>query len=347
MTRVARIALWCTLGLTACSQSGSRAGRDPYVAADDPAEFVVRNETTTRKRFGREMRQLLLAGRYDSLDTIARGLREHRTRWPNGLWKLRSFYVYGFGEPDQETSETQWRELLAGLTQWVRSTGSMASHVALADALVGYAWHARGEGYASEVTEAGDLLFHRRLAEAESVLLAAAHLPEHCPGWASEMLRVALGQGWDRAKYDSLFAQAIAAEPSYESYYEKRGSWLLPRWYGEHGEWERDAEQVAARVGSPEGDAMYARVVWHLAEYYGNVFDDASVSWERTARGYEHLVRTYPHSLELQSQFALLAAQANDPDRARTMFGRMGSRVDPEIWRTRERFIAIRDWAQQ
>ncbi len=347
MMRLARIALWCALGLTACSPSGGRAGRDPDAAADDPAEFVIRNETTTRERFGREMRKLLLAGRYDSLDYIARGLREQRTRWPNGFWKLRSFYVYGFEEPDQETSETQWRGLLGGLTQWVRSTGSVTAHVALAEALAGYAWHARGDGYASEVTEAGDLLFRRRLAEAESVLVAAARLPDYCPGWASAMQRVALGQGWDRARYDSLFTQAIAADPSYELYYETRAVWLLPRWNGEAGEWERDAEQVATRLGSPEGDAIYARIVWHLARYYQNVFDDASASWERTARGYEQLIRTYPHSLELQSQFALLATQAKDPDRAHTMFERMGSRIDPEIWRTRERFIAIRDWSLQ
>jgi hypothetical protein len=347
MTRLTLVALWCILGLTACSSGGNSGSRDLDSSADDPAELVVRNETVTRERFGRDMRRLLLAGKYDSLDHIARHLRTERIRWPNGFRKLRTFYVLGFDGPDQETSETQWREMIGHLNQWVGSTGSVTAHVALAMGLTGYAWHARGSGYASEVTDAGDQLFRRRLAEAEAVLVAAAGLPERCPGVAAAMLRVALGQGWERTRYDSLFARATADEPSYEAYYASKATRLLPRWHGEVGEWERFAGEAADRLGAKDGDAMYARIVWYLAEYYDNVFDETAASWERTARGYEHLVRTYPHSLELQSQFALLAAQARDRGRARVMFDRMGSRVDGEIWRTRERFIAIREWAMQ
>jgi hypothetical protein len=133
---------------------------------------------------------------------------------------------------------------------------------------------------------------------------------------------VALGRGWDRGSYDSLFNAAVEAEPSYESYYELEAYRRLPRWFGTEGEWERFAAEAADHMGGPEGDAVYARIVWFLTEYYENVFYETAASWERTSRGYQQLLRTYPHSLELQSQYAMLATRAENRGQARLMFNR-------------------------
>jgi hypothetical protein len=337
------------LSLTACSGWGDRPGnlRDLDPEAGAPAELVVRNETRERKDFGRQMRDLLQSGRYDSLEHIARGLRQQRIRWPNGDWKLRSFYVYGFDSPSQET-ETQWKVFLGQLRGWIAARpSSVTAHVALGSGLRGYAWHARGEGWSHEVTDAGRQLFQKRLSEADSVLRASQRLPEYCPGMRAVLLRVALGQGWDRGTYDSVFNAAIEAEPSYESYYELKAYRLLPRWYGAKGEWERFAAEAADHIGGPEGDAVYARIVWSLWKYHENMFKDTAASWERTSRGYQQLLRTYPHSLELQSQYAILAAQAENRAQARLMFDRMGPHVDPAVWYSRERFVGVREWAMQ
>jgi hypothetical protein len=295
------------------------------------------------------MQRLLLAGQYDSLDGIARDLRGQRTRWPNGLWKLRSFYEFGFNEPAHDSSETEWKALLGHLREWAQTRPtSITARVALAQTLVGYAWHGRGSGYAHETSDIQNRLFQDRLRQAASVVQATQGLSEYCPGLPAVALRVALGLRWDRRTYDSIYDKAIEREPSYEFYYEHKAFYLLPRWYGEQGEWERYAEQAAIRLGGSEGDAMYARIVWSLEDYYPNsMFKESSASWERTARGYQHLIHTSPHSLELQSEFAKLATQAADQEQARAMFVRIGSRIDPYVWATREIFVNVRAWALQ
>jgi hypothetical protein len=315
-----------------------------------PAELVIRNETRERREFGRQVRALLVAKQYDSLEHIARRLRQERTRWPNGSWKLRSYYDEAFDGPVVKTSESEWKMFLEQLREWiaVRPT-SVTAHVALAHAVIEYGWHARGRGYAHEVTEAAHRLLHERLEQADSVLQAAARLKEFCPATAATRLRVALADhDWSRERYDSLFEAAVAAEPSYEQYYERKAYYLLPRWHGREGEWQRWAEQVADRIGGEEGDAMYARIVWLLVEYQGtDMFEDDGVSWERTSRGYQYLTRTYPNSLELQSQYALLATWTEDRDHARAMFERIGPRVEPTVWPSRDGFVQWRDWAMQ
>jgi hypothetical protein len=321
--------------------------RDPE--AGPPAELVVRNESRQRKDFGRQIQALFQGGQYDSLDHMARRLRQERVRWPNGGWKLRSYYEHGFDGPVLQSSETQWKTFLGQLRDWSSARpGSVTARVALGHALIEYAWHARGTGWAHEVTDAGHLLFHKRLSEAEVVLRAAARLAEFCPGTAAALQRVALGNRWSRSSYDSLFNAAVAAEPSYEAYYERKAYYLLPRWYGRRGEWERFAEEMADHIGGVEGDAMYARIVWSLVDYHDtDLFEDTRASWERTSRGYQHLVRTYSHSLELQSQYALLTTWVEDREHARLMFERMGPRVDPTVWPSRDGFVAWRDWAMQ
>ena len=337
------------LSLSACSGWGDReyVPRDLNPEDGAPAELVVRNETRERMEFGRQMRDLLQAGRYDSLEHIARGLRQQRVKWPNGQWKLRSFYVQGFDGPNQET-ETHWKVFLGQLRGWVAARPtSLTAQVALGTALRGYAWHARGEGWSHEVSNPGRRLFQKRLSEADSVLRASQRLTGYCPGMRASLLRVALGAGWEGSSYDSVFNAAIEAEPTYEAYYEHKAYRLLPRWYGAKGDWERFAAEAADHIGGPEGDAMYARIVWSLWEYHENMFKDTAASWERTSRGYQHLLRTYPHSLELQSQYAILAAQAENRAQARLMFDRMGPRIDPAVWYSRERFVGVRDWAMQ
>jgi uncharacterized protein DUF4034 len=348
MHRLLPALTWLTLA--ACSgwrdSAGSRRDLDPE--SGPPAELVVRNETRERKDFGRQMRDLLNAGQYDSLDRIAHTLRQQQVRWPNGYWKLRSFYVYGFDGPAHEESETEWKAYLSNLRTWVATRpNSVTARVALGNSLVGYAWHARSDGWAQDVSDAGWRLFKIRLSEADSVLRTSQRVPERCPGMPAALQRVALGQNWDSNRYDSLFNAAIEAEPGYDSYYELKAHSLLPRWGGRRGEWERFAEEAADHLGGPAGDVVYARIVWSLEEYYDNMFKETRASWDRTSRGYQELLRIYPHSLELQSQYAKLATQAESRGEVRLMFDRMGPRVDPAVWRTRDYFVAVRDWATQ
>ena len=59
------------------------------------------------------------------------------------------------------------------------------------------------------------------------------------------MHTVALGQGWRRNEYDALYKKAVEGEATYYEFYFRKAYYLLPRWYGKPGEWERFAEEAA------------------------------------------------------------------------------------------------------
>jgi Domain of unknown function (DUF4034) len=338
-------ALLLTLGLTT---PGCREARSSTEVPEGTPEIVLRGEDALRVRFGGDIQRLLLAGRYDSLEAMAESLRNRDVRWPNGGWKLRTFYNQGFDIALRNATEADWQAHLGKLRQWRGAyPGSITAPVAYAYALRSYAWEARGSAVANEVTEEGWRKMRERLSEARSVLVDARKLPRVCPGWWMTAQGIALGEDWDRKVYEELFQEAVRTEPSFENYYERKAIYLLPRWNGRAGEWEAFADTVANRLPAPLGDQMYARIVWYTHEYMGddNVFEESQISWDRTRRGFEELIKAYPASLELRSIFAYLAWKAADQPTAKQQFIELGPRIDPGVWEDRPEFMEARKWA--
>jgi hypothetical protein len=338
-------ALVLTLGL---ATPGCREARSSTGVPEGTPEIVLRGEDALRVRFGGDIQRLLLAARYDSLEAIAESLRNRNARWPDGGWKLRTFYNHGFDISLRNATEADWQTHIRKLREWnAASPNSITAPVALAYALRNYAWKARGDAVANEVSEEGWRQMRQRLAEARAVLVQARKLPRVCPGWWMTAQGVALGEGWDRRIYEQLFQEAVRTEPSFENYYERKAIYLLPRWHGKVGEWEAFADTVANQLPAPLGDQMYARMVWYTHRYLGdeNVFEVSQISWDRTRQGLEELVKAYPTSLELRSIFAYLAWKAADQPTARTQFIELGPRIDLGVWEDRPEFMEARKWA--
>ncbi len=327
--------------------AGCGDARSSTGAPQGTPEIVLRGEKSLRTQFGGEIQRLLLAERYDSLESMAEALREPDARWPNGGWKLRTYYYLGFDLSRPNVSDEEWQLHLKQLRKWRRSfPQSITAPIALANALVGYAWHARGDGYGREVDKAGWRTMQARLREARQVLFEARSLPRVCPGWWAAAQRVALGEGWDRKIYEELFREAITLEPTFDAYYELKALHLLPRWHGKEGEWEASADSIANELPVPLGDHSYARTVWYVHQYLGaNVFQESAASWDRTKRGFEELVKAYPASLEIRSAFAHLAWQAADQPTAGQLFVELGNRIDPGVWEDRQEFLEARKWS--
>ena len=72
-------------------------------------------------------------------------------------------------------------------------------------------------------------------AHAKTLLLEASSLKERDPAWHYMMQRVALAEGWNKARARELFARAIAFEPGYYHYYRQYANYVLPQWNGESG----------------------------------------------------------------------------------------------------------------
>lgn len=230
--------------------------------------------------------------------------------------------------------------------QWVAAfPQSITARVAYADFLTSHAWHARGAGFANEVTAEGRQLFRTRNIEAQRVLEEARQLPEKDPFWWTVTLRVARAQSWSKDKFDRAVEEAKALEPQFWTYDVSRADSLLPRWFGEPGDWETYAEQAAARPDGL-GPEVYARIVASLRGYYDNIFHDTNASWPKTRDGLAQIRQRYPQSLDTINETALLAVMADDRAVAKAMFDQLGDRYLAELWRKPEYFLRSRQWAE-
>jgi len=327
--------------LLGCSRQPSRIaiGSLPEITVVEPAE------TLENKQIEKQALDLLKAKNYDQLEALAAKYRASKEGYASGAWMLGS--VYGGLELSNADPEPIWHERERQIHDWIKAKpASVTARVELARFLRDYAWQARGSGWASTVKEAGWKLMGERLQSAAQVLAEARQLDEKCPLYWSALQGVALGLQLDRKRYDNIFNSAIKEFPDYEYYYNNRAVFLLPRWYGEDGELERDLENSADHIGGEAGDRVYAQVVWHLHNYGSpNVFKENNLSWKRTDRGFEAILKQFPDSLKAKNEAAHLAALAGDPVAALKYFQLTKGQVDVTLWDDKDQYAKCYKWA--
>jgi len=256
---------------------------------------------------------LLNAKDYDKLDALAAKLRASKECFADGVWQLAG--VYDGLVPLNSAPDTVWDDRVMALGAWAAARPeSITARVAWADVLVAYAWKARGGGEVNTVTTDGWRLFSQRLGQAVTILKAARSLNEQCPVYWSVMMRAALGLQASRLQFDGICDEAIKSEPNYEACYFRRAIYLLPRWYGREGEWERDLARQADKLGGENGDMLYAQVVWNMHQsYYLDHFPDANLSSKRLDHGFEIIEERFPDALEARGERAYLACLDQNP----------------------------------
>src|SRR3569623_1604303 len=119
--------------------------------------------------FALKTRQAYNNRRFDELETTAAQLRHDKELFGNGSWKIFSFY--SAFECSDEEPESMWQLHEKIHQEWIKAKPeSITPRVAYANFLAGYAWYARGSGWASSVPPEGGRLFEARLAAAHRVL---------------------------------------------------------------------------------------------------------------------------------------------------------------------------------
>jgi hypothetical protein len=306
------------------------------------------NDLTAFKDFDATLQARLLHGDYASLENFGTELVQAKSRFPGGGWKL-----HRFGETlarcptGEDSTDTEWQGHLDRLKAW----GLAHPHSKIARgvsglAWTGFAWKARGTGYANTVTKEGWQLFRERLAKGRSELEGASQ-EERSPTWYSAMQVVALGEGWERDAYDRLFDEAVACEPRYQNFYIRKSYYLLPRWNGSEGESEAFAAKAADGLGGEAGDEIFALVMMDLGNYQGvKEWRQSHVGdWPRIKRGFSAMRKEFGTSLRLENQCLRAAGYAGDPAFARANALAIHDRLDLETWNSKEGFIDFRDWA--
>lgn len=328
--------------LSGCKKKEALSGEDQAAAAKlKSVKDPIADEIYA---FRQEVRQDYNNRRFDELEKRAVELRRDKALFGNGSWKLVQFYESFTCRPEEPESMWELHDQIH--RDWITTfPQSITARVAYADFLMSHAWQARGSGFAKTVTPEGGRLFSERVAAAQTALREARHLPEKDPFWWSVILRVARAQQWSKEEFDRAVEEAKASEPQFSSYDVSRAESLLPRWYGEPGDWEAYADQAAVRPDGL-GAEVYGRIVISLRGYYGNIFRETTASWPNTREGLEQMRQRYPRSLDVISQTALLAVMAEDRVLAKEMFDRLDDRYLEAVWRTPEYFVSCRKWAE-
>ncbi len=337
------IAVLVTGLVAACTPRGAELpDRGPNISG-----LVVSTGLAEPNALAAGVRRHLAGSQWDSLELMARDLWQTDTRFTDGTSKLRVFYAYGAGAISDKGNPLAWPRQIRQLRAWTAERPrSAAARIALAAGLHGYAWEARGTGFASTVSDSAAAVMEERLRELMTSLAAAAELEEPSPGWFQVALHVSRLVGIRGAAYDSLYNEAVARYPGFEAYYLYRSINELPRWGGAPGAMEAHAARASDGLGGSAGDQLYARMAWYLADAVGSddLFKQHTLSWPRIRTGFADLITRHPGAaLQFRSQLAFLAFYAGDSTEARTRMSELANQVDLSVWENRERFAYIRD----
>ena len=291
------------------------------------------------------------AERFDALDCIADRARANKERFPGGHWKIHELYK-GLDNPAPTKHATgeEWQDLIGLLQRWIETNPkSVTARVALASAWVGYAFAARGDGYADTVSQNGWKLYEERTTKGERVLADAATLPVTCPESYVVKLNIAQNQSWEKDRILALYREAVTFEPGYYYYGRAVAMMLEPRWFGEPGDAAKFVEEEANRIGGKAGDAYYFQLA-STKDVICGCEEDPKLSLERVERGYGAVEQMYGVSMWNLNQFAFLSLHLhNKPDVliADQTFARIGTEWSKYSWGDEKTFERTKDWVQQ
>lgn len=311
-------------------------------------QLVTETEEKERDGFRSNIRALVLKGDFQRLQSQAEVFRFNKSRFQNGYWKLRAFYV-AFGDLPDDASDKAWLELIEKLQQWTRQfPDSITPRLALAEAYRGYAWMARGTDTGDKVTDAGAKLMNERLGKSFICLQQAKNLLEKQKdyGFYAIALRVCLGASLDRSAYEKFFEMGLQNAPDYSPIYEYKAYYLLPRWYGQQGDWEKFARKMTQRADNPNSEEIFARCALYLRDLglFYDEFSAADDSWEDLKSSFHAIEKNYPDSLEIKSTLCLVSIKLCDYKEGRAQMKLLNEKVDMSVWTSKDNFLAAAEW---
>lgn len=244
-------------------------------------QLIAKNELVYRAE------KLLLDKNYEALDHLADSYRKSKEYFIDGEWNLSVLYD-GLSFYQNRRPEEDWKKRIEQLQDWsLKRPDSITPKIALAECLIGYAFHGRGYLVASETEEYRWRIFNERMNQSNKVISEALILKESCPALLSAILRIGT-TFLERADYEKIYDKAITYDQKYNVYYFRKAWNLLPRWNGAEGELVKFAENSANAIGGNDGDVLYAQIIWFVQRKdHPNLFpnDVSGVSWERVAKG--------------------------------------------------------------
>jgi hypothetical protein len=181
------------------------------------------------------------------------------------------------------------------------------------------------------------------LASAAAVLKEATTLEGKCPHWFVIALWVGIGQSWDRQAFEQVFEAGVELEPTYYYLYQVKAMYLLPRWFGREGEWERFAEESTLKVGGDQGDIVFFDIYSNILTMHDLTFMNTHYkACPRLLNGFRAIEKWYGASLHRLSEACYFAMTSGDQKTREELFTRIGDDYDETVWRSQQNFEMFR-----
>jgi membrane associated rhomboid family serine protease len=310
-----------------CVQADSGAGRE--VSPEDSAE----DAPAMRRAVGCRAQQLFHERDYEALEALMRDAAARLNDLPDGSSSIDAIFgglstmffegIYDLGA------------LMGRTADWRRAVKDpLMAEIVEVMIFRDWAWMARGQSSADEVSGQSWMLFGHRSQMATAALESLRPMAEDLPYWHKLSIDTALDTSEDKDKTRAIFDTAVARFPRYDALYTSMLRVLMPRWSGSFEEVDELISNVTTR-GAEQDLELYARLYWSyflLEQDDTNIFVEAKASWTNMDIGFADLIKRYPHSDYLLNAYAVMACVALDRERYAELRPLLKTRLAQAAW---------------
>jgi hypothetical protein len=158
---------------------------------------------------------------------------------------------------------------------------------------------------------------------------------------------VGIGQGRDRDALEKLFDAGVKLEPTFYYIHQAKASYLLPRWFGQPGEWERFADEAALKLGGHQGDIVFFAIYSQMMSMHDITFMNSHhAAVPKLIAGFRSIEKLYGASAHRLNEACFFASSGNDSQATAELFDRIGEDFDLAVWRSKQSFGIIRQGFQ-
>ncbi|MGZ4982314.1 MAG: hypothetical protein ACXWAB_12810 [Methylobacter sp.] len=308
-----------------------------YLVAISTITFAAEGTIEISKNIAVSAGEALSSKKFSLINSMADKMRESKERLPDGRWKL-PFVTNSLVADLKGKDDKAWATRLALFDKWIAQTPKNSTpYLAKAEALVAYAWEARGDGWADSVKEQDWVLFRKRLSEARKMLEDSAATSKNSSVWFEIMQTIALGESWPIEEYSKLFNESVSREPTYYFHYFHAATYFLPRWHGSADKLTQFIDNAVNNTQAKEGQTLYTRIYWSLLwALKDKTFSPGYANWPRMKEGFVDILKSYPDNWNLNA-FSYYACMAKDWATVNETIPKL-SNVELNIWEDADNF---------
>ncbi len=286
------------------------------------------------ENYKEDINELYLNGEFEKLEKEISFLRNNKSRFASGEWKLDIFYS-ALIENYRDMPIDNIMESINKLETWKKNIPkSITPIILLINANKNLAWKYRGTTFSGGISEQGREKMQKHLEIAQDLINNIDSEFEIIdPRFYSSSLAVSLGLGDLESKLTGFLQKSIAYDPDYYNIYTTTAPFLLPRWIGKSGSVEGFADWASNQT---DGNEQYARVANSIRDYVGeSVYKKIDLKWSRIRSGFQDITNKYPSNFYQLHSYIWMACYYDYYELAKHLTDKSGYAWNPQsndVW---------------